>query len=109
MTYANEAKARALKIDPQLINTHGAVSEEVAVVMAENARSVAGVDYALSTTGFAGPGDGTEPKPVGTVFIALASKDAATIVQHHVFPTDRENFKWLVTQSALDLLRRQLA
>ena len=107
VTYANEAKSRSLKIDPQLIGTHGAVSAEVAIAMAENARSVAGTDYALSTTGIAGPGGGTEQKPVGTVFIALASKRGRTLVEKHAFPTDRENFKWLVTQSALDLLRRQ--
>ena len=109
VTYANEAKAQALKVDPQLIKTHGAVSAEVATAMAEGARTVAATDYALSTTGIAGPGGGTEEKPVGTVFIALASKDAATIVKQYAFPTDRENFKWLVTQTALDLLRRQMA
>jgi nicotinamide-nucleotide amidase len=75
--------------------------------MAENARMTAGTDYALSTTGIAGPGGGTDQKPVGTVFIALASRQAATIVKKELFPTDRENFKWLVTQAALDLLRRQ--
>jgi nicotinamide-nucleotide amidase len=109
VTYANEAKVRALKINPHLIEAHGAVSAEVATAMAENARDGASVDYALSTTGIAGPGGGSEEKPVGTVFIALASKHAATIVQKHAFPTGRENFKWLVTQTALDLLRRQLA
>ena len=109
VTYANEAKAKSLKIDPHLIAAHGAVSSEVAAAMAENARSIASAGYALSTTGIAGPGGGTEQKPVGTVFIALASRYAATIVERHVFPTDRENFKWLVTQTALDLLRRQLA
>ncbi|MGB8353380.1 MAG: competence/damage-inducible protein A [Chthoniobacteraceae bacterium] len=109
ITYANEAKARALGIDMELIKTHGAVSAEVAKEMAENAGRVAGTDYALSTTGIAGPGGGTEEKPVGTVFIALAGKNIATLVEKHRFPTDRENFKWLVTQTALDLLRKQLA
>lgn len=109
VTYANEAKAQALKVDAQLIETHGAVSAEVAAAMAEGARAVVSTDYALSTTGIAGPGGGTELKPVGTVFIALASRNAATIVKQHAFPTDRENFKWLVTQTALDLLRRRLA
>jgi len=108
VTYANEAKSRALGIDPGLIATNGAVSKEVAAAMAENARRVAGTDYALSTTGIAGPGGGTEEKPVGTVFIALAAKNAETLVEKHRFPTDRENFKWLVTQTALDLLRKRL-
>ena len=109
ITYANEAKARALGIDMELIKTHGAVSAEVANAMAENARRVAGTDYALSTTGIAGPGGGTEEKPVGTVFIALSRKNMQTLVEKYRFPTDRENFKWLVTQTALDLLRKQLA
>lgn len=108
VTYANKAKAQTLKVDAGLIETHGAVSAEVAIAMAEGARAAASTDHALSTTGIAGPGGGTEQKPVGTVFIALASRDAATIVKQHAFPTDRENFKWLVTQTALDLLRRRL-
>ena len=108
ITYANEAKARALGIDAEVINAHGAVSREVARAMAENARRLAGTDYALSTTGIAGPGGGTEEKPVGTVFIAFAAKGAETLVEKHRFPTDRENFKWLVTQTALDLFRKRL-
>jgi nicotinamide-nucleotide amidase len=67
------------------------------------------VDHALATTGIAGPGGGTEEKPVGTVFIALATKLGPTIVTQHRFPTDRETFKDLTTQTALDLLRRKLS
>jgi len=109
ITYANKAKSRALKVAPRLIAANGAVSAEVAAEMAEGARAAAKVDYALSTTGIAGPGGGTEQKPVGTVFIALASKHMATVVNKHAFPTDRENFKWLVTQASLDMLRKRLA
>ena len=109
VTYANEAKMRALGVDAQLLAAHGAVSGEVAGAMAEGARKVSGASFALSTTGVAGPTGGTDEKPVGTVFIALASAHAETVVQQHKFPTDRENFKWLTTQAALDLLRRNLA
>jgi nicotinamide-nucleotide amidase len=108
VTYANEAKTRALGVDPALISAHGAVSREVAQAMAEGARRVAGVDHALATTGIAGPGGGTPEKPVGTVFIALATKHGPTIVRPHKFPTDRETFKQLTIHAALDLLRRSL-
>ena len=109
VTYANEAKTRALGVDADLIAAHGAVSAEVASAMAEGALEKAGVDFALATTGIAGPGGGSDAKPVGTVFIALASKDRETQVQRFRFATDRETFKSLTVQAALDLLRRALA
>jgi PncC family amidohydrolase len=106
VTYANEAKTRDIGVDARLIAEHGAVSREVATAMAEGALRAADADYALSTTGIAGPTGGTPEKPVGTVYIGLAARGAPTRVEHHVFPTDRETFKYLVTQAALDLLRR---
>lgn len=109
VTYANEAKTRELGVAPELIQQHGAVSAAAAAAMAEGALKTAGSDYAISTTGIAGPGGGTEGKPVGTVFIALAGGGMETQVERHKFPTDRENFKWLASQSALDLLRRNLS
>jgi nicotinamide-nucleotide amidase len=108
VTYANATKVSALGVDPALIEAHGAVSEPVAAAMAEGAQRKAGADYALATTGIAGPGGGSEEKPVGTVFIALAGKFGATIVERHRFPTDRKTFKDLVTLTAFNLLRRQL-
>jgi len=91
-----------------IAETHGAVSSEVAQAMAEGARHQADTDYALATTGIAGPDGGTEEKPVGTVFIALAGKFGATQVEKHRFATDRKTFKDLVCLTAFDLLRRQL-
>ena len=108
VTYANEAKIKALGVSKESLDQHGAVSEVVASAMAEGARTAAGADYALSTTGIAGPTGGSEAKPVGTVFIGLAAKGAPTRVEKHFFPTDRERFKELVSQSALDFLRRNL-
>lgn len=108
VTYANEAKVRALGVDAALIAAHGAVSREVAGAMAEGAREKAGVDFALATTGIAGPGGGTEEKPLGTVFIALAAAGGETQVQRFRFATDRETFKSLTVQAALELLRRTL-
>lgn len=108
VTYANEAKTRALGIDPALIAAHGAVSQSVAEAMAANARRLAGTDYALSTTGIAGPGGGSDEKPVGTVFIGFASPEGCS-VQRYNFPSDRRSFKRRASQTALDILRRALA
>jgi nicotinamide-nucleotide amidase len=108
VTYANEAKEGMLGIDPQLIAAHGAVSENVARAMAEAARQQAKATFALATTGIAGPSGGTEEKPVGTVFVALATEGAATQVRQFHFPDDRPTFKELTTQAALEMLRRSL-
>jgi nicotinamide-nucleotide amidase len=108
ITYANEAKASMLGVDPRLISAHGAVSENVARAMAEGARQQAHATFGLATTGIAGPGGGTEEKPVGTVFVALAADSAATQVRSFLFPDDRPTFKELTTQAALEMLRRAL-
>jgi nicotinamide-nucleotide amidase len=105
--YANQAKIGVLNVDPQLIEKHGAVSEQVACVLAEHARAGAKSDYALATTGVAGPSGGSLEKPVGTVYVALATS-GETIAKKFFFPTDRETFKQIATQAALELLRRNL-
>ena len=76
--------------------------------MAEGARSRLATDFALAVTGIAGPGGGSAEKPVGTVFIALAG-DRETIVEKRFNPFDRETFKFVTSQQALDLLRRTLS
>jgi nicotinamide-nucleotide amidase len=106
ITYANRAKEQTLGIDPAMLAAYGAVSEEVARAMAEHALALTEADYALATTGIAGPGGGSAEKPVGTVFIALARRVDLPLVNKHFFPTQRETFKTLVSQTALDLLRR---
>lgn len=108
ITYSNEAKTRTLAVTPELLSTVGAVSEEVSRAMAEGALERSGATYALSTTGIAGPGGGTDLKPVGTVFIGLASRGAATLVEKEFFPTDRPSFKRICTQHALEMIRRKL-
>ena len=105
--YSNQAKADMLDIEPQLIDEQGAVSEQVARALAEHARARAKSDYALSTTGVAGPGGGSPGKPVGTVYIGFASS-RETIANKLFFPTDRETFKQITTQAALELLRGKL-
>ena len=108
VTYSNEAKTDLLGVHAATLSQHGAVSDPVAREMAEGARLRCGADFALSVTGIAGPGGGgSEAKPVGTVFIALAD-GAGTTVERHFNPYDRETFKFAASQQALDLLRRAL-
>jgi nicotinamide-nucleotide amidase len=108
VTYSNEAKVAMLGVDPTLIDAHGAVSKQVAVAMAGGCRAAAHSDFALATTGIAGPGGGSPERPVGTVFIALAAKDRPVSVQKRFFPDDRPTFKELTTQAALEMLRQRL-
>lgn len=107
ITYSNAAKMRDLGVREETLRQHGAVSEAVAREMAEGARQRAGADYAVSATGIAGPSGGTAEKPVGLVFIGLATP-RGTQVQRWQLGFDRETFKWFVSQTALDLLRREL-
>lgn len=108
VTYANEAKQAALGVPEALLVAHGAVSEPVARAMAEGCLRVSGAHHALAVTGIAGPTGGTPEKPVGTVFMALASAGAATEARKLCFPGTRERFKLLASQAALEMLRRRL-
>ena len=105
--YANQAKIDMLDVDPELLEKQGAVSEPVARALAEHARMRALSTYALATTGIAGPTGGSPDKPVGTVYIALATT-AETVVKKLFFPSDRETFKQIAAQAGFDLLRRKL-
>jgi len=104
VTYSNDAKKKLLGVRAESLAEHGAVSEVVAREMAEGARQGNATDYALAVTGIAGPTGGSEFKPVGTVFIALASAQG-TVVQRQLNCYDRETFKFITSQQALDLLR----
>ncbi len=108
VTYANEVKTAQLGVPAEFFADHGAVSEPVVRAMAEGARERAGADFALATTGIAGPGGGSPEKPVGTVWLALAERGAETQAWSEFFPTSRETFKDLATQAALNALRRRL-
>ena len=107
VTYSNAAKTAMLGVASALIEEHGAVSEPVARTMAEGALEKTAAQFALATTGIAGPGGGSPAKPVGTAYVALAG-GGETVVKHLFFPTDRETFKQLATQTALNLLRQRL-
>jgi nicotinamide-nucleotide amidase len=108
VTYANEAKTSLLGVPPQDIETHGAVSEEVARAMAEGALRASGADIAVSVTGIAGPGGGSGEKPVGTAWLAVAVKGGATEAAKIYHPRNRKDFKLAVSQAALEAVRRRL-
>lgn len=108
VSYANEAKRDVLGVSEALINSQGAVSEEVACAMAQGALEKSSADIAVSVTGIAGPGGGSEDKPVGTVWIGIAMKGEPVYALKSFYPRDRDTFKLMVTQRALDLVRRAL-
>ncbi|EHN12025.1 Competence/damage-inducible protein CinA [Patulibacter medicamentivorans] len=108
VAYADEVKRRALGVDGALLAEHGAVSAPVAQAMAVGALDRIGADVAVATTGIAGPGGGSEAKPVGTIFLAVAARDGASLVRHVRIPGDRFAIRDRTTTAALHLLRRLL-
>lgn len=107
VTYSNEAKVRQLGITEDLIAGRGAVSEEVARAMAGAAREKAGADISVSLTGVAGPGGGTEQKPVGTVYIAVGSSSGGQ-AERFFFPGDRSSIRLRAANTALNMVRLSL-
>ncbi len=108
VSYSNEAKADVLGVDPATIERFGAVSEQVARQMAEGARRIAGADYAVATTGIAGPAGGSDEKPVGTVWIAVAAPRGTVAVRKQC-GTDRGQIIDRASSQAIALLREQIA
>ncbi len=106
VVYSNAAKEAVLGVGMDLLRAHGAVSSETAAAMAEGVLRVAGADIAVSITGIAGPGGGTEDKPVGTVWFGLARKGEATITKHRKLPWGRDRVQTLSAYVALELVRR---
>jgi nicotinamide-nucleotide amidase len=107
VTYADAAKVRALGVAPELLAAHGAVSRETAAAMAEGIRERSGSDLALAVTGIAGPGGGSAEKPVGLVYIALATA-AGSEVRECRFSGSREEIRVRTAGTALEWLRRHL-
>jgi nicotinamide-nucleotide amidase len=107
VTYTNELKSLVLGVPSKMLREHGAVSEPVARAMAEGVRRAYRSDYGIGITGVAGPGGGSEAKPVGTVHVALAGPGGAEHKRTR-FPGDRERVRMQSAQLALDMLRRRL-
>jgi nicotinamide-nucleotide amidase len=105
-TYSNEAKENTLGVLSESIDSDGAVSERVAREMAVGARLKHRADYALATTGIAGPTGGTGEKPVGTVYIAISTAQGTRVIKE-CNRCDRETFKYVASQQALNLIRRE--
>jgi nicotinamide-nucleotide amidase len=105
--YSNEMKTRFAGVSPKLLETYGAVSKPVAQAMAEGIRRKATASIGIGITGIAGPGGGTDEKPTGMVFIAVAD-DRGTEVREFRFPGDRERVRLLSSQFALEMLRRRI-
>jgi nicotinamide-nucleotide amidase len=108
VAYANEEKTSLIGVPADLIAAHGAVSERVAVAMAEGIRERSGADVAVGITGIAGPGGGTPEKPVGTVAIAVIVRDQPAYVRTYQFIGGRAMVKFQATQAAMDRIRRML-
>ncbi|KAA0108379.1 competence/damage-inducible protein A [Mycolicibacterium sp. P1-5] len=108
VAYANEAKVDVLGVDRALIDSHGAVSQEVAEAMATGALRCFGADTAVAITGIAGPGGGTEAKPVGTVWFCVMLGDGTTVSRSVRLPGERADIRERSTTVAMHLLHRTL-
>ena len=107
VTYSDKAKQRTLRVPPEVIRTTGAVSPETATAMATGMRKRTGSDVAIAITGIAGPDGGSMDKPVGTVYISLASRHGCH-ASRFLFSGDRGEIRLMTTHMALDMLRRYL-
>ena len=108
VAYSNDAKTALAGVPPELIEAHGAVSEPVAVAMADGIRARVGSSLGVGISGIAGPGGATPKKPVGTVVIALAGVGGGIKVRTFAFPGGRAQVKFFAAQAALDMVRRSL-
>lgn len=108
IAYSNASKQELLGVPKSIIIKHGAVSEQVARAMAEGARARAKTDFVIGITGIAGPSGGSEEKPIGTAYIAMADKNSSRCL-HYIFAGDREEIRFKATQKAMDLLYESIA
>jgi len=106
VTYSNEAKIKMLRVSPATIRDNGAVHEKTVLEMAEGVKALCGSDYAVATSGVAGPDGGTPEKPVGTVCIGLATPRYSKSKRYYLQSADREMNKRIFAMKALDMLRR---
>ncbi len=107
VVYDNSLKAELVDVPPLLIAEHGAVSSQVAAALAEGIRSKCKSTFGVGITGVAGPGGGSDEKPIGLVFHALADGKKTEVIER-TFPGDRDRIRRWATQQALDMVRRKL-
>ncbi len=108
VAYSNAVKRSVLGVSSEVLSVHGAVSEAVAVAMAEGVRRFGAADIGIGVTGVAGPGGGTDDKPVGTVCFGVTGPDSALLARTARFPGDRTMVRRMAAGTAIDLLRRVL-
>jgi len=108
VAYANNIKEQVLGVPAAMLIQYGAVSEQVAIAMAEGARRALRVDYALSVTGVAGPGGGTPEKPVGLIYVAVATPSGTYSAKHNWNSSDRSANKIKSAEAAFKLLLERL-
>lgn len=108
VTYTNQAKHQMLGVPNSLFDTVGAVSEDVARAMAEGAIRHSDGDVSLSVTGVAGPGGGSDDKPVGLVHMAVGRKNGATLHERHIFSGDRAAVRMATVKFGLSLINKSL-
>ncbi|MDR1671726.1 MAG: CinA family protein [Alistipes sp.] len=106
VAYSNAVKISVLGVSRQTLEAHGAVSPEVAQEMALGVKRLTGADYAIATTGIAGPGGGMPDKPVGTLWMAVAGPGDTITVQRAFLPGSRSEIMALATDSALTFLKK---
>ncbi len=107
VVYSNRLKTLLADVPPLMIEEHGAVSRQVAVALSENFRAICNATIGVGITGIAGPTGGTEDKPIGLVYIAVADELGTDVVERR-FPGDRERIRWWSSQVALDMVRKKL-
>ncbi len=105
--YSNDAKKKMLKISPHLLRKFGAVSEQVAIAMAQRVRRIVEADWGIAVTGIAGPTGATKAKPVGLTYLAVAGPDGV-ICRRHFFQGTRPTIRKKAAEAAMDLLIRDL-
>jgi nicotinamide-nucleotide amidase len=109
VTYSNEAKTQQIGVPTDLIAHHGAVSVHVAREMAAGALKHSAADVAIAVTGIAGPGGGSDAKPVGLVYLAVARRGSDPAIERHQFHGDRHAVRVASVEAAFTILRQQLA
>ncbi len=108
ITYANEAKEKLLSVNHHTLSTVGAVDEKTAIEMAEGALKLSGADIAVSVTGIAGPGGGTDEKPVGLVYIGVAKRGESPRAFKNIFSGDRNQIRKSTVIRAFELVMESI-